>query len=135
MLNNFNNAYVIYDSRKFITLEDAKKEAEKLRSVVRRIKKNTGNIAKVTVYISEIDIKNSIGSYQYSTSKKFGGKKMFCGRLKAFVEPHIHLIVEGYGCCALSEDIRKYLAKNNPAYMFSKKHLKTQNDIYKFINL
>lgn len=77
MLNELNNTYTIYDTRKFPTLEIAIKEAEKLRSAIRRIRKKTGNKAKVTAYISEIDIKNSIGTYKYSTSKKFGGKKCF----------------------------------------------------------
>lgn len=59
---------------------------------------------------------------------------MFCGRLKVFVKPHIHLIIEGYGASALGEYIKKYLEKNNPGSIFQKKHLKTQNDIYEFIN-
>ena len=122
------NMYFIEDDKKFATIEEAVREVENLRAFIQRVRQNKKNEASVDVYVSEVDGKISVGSYRYSSSKRFGGHKVFVGGYEKKVLPHLHVLVKGEGASALCDDIKCYFEKRMPERNVRKIHLKNQED-------
>lgn len=120
-------AYIILDSRKFNSVEEAEKEVERIRASIVRKKRKTKNQAKVTAYISDIDMKASEGSYRYIGSKRYGAKKTFVGILKTPTYVHIHFLIIGDGCSSMADYISECCKQR-----FPKKKLLTIQDLIKF---
>ena len=129
----FENMYTIEDEYKFSSINEAKRICENLRGAVKRMRKRTNNQALVKVYISVLDIKNSVGEYQYTTTKRLGGKRIFIGPLKTSALPHWHIVIIGEGACAMCNFVISYLQKRFLGYQFRKKHLREWEDKERFV--
>lgn len=144
-MDKVNTAYLICDKRKFNSIEDATKELNRLRALCVRLKKKQDEEISFLLGVSVTD-STYVGKMGYDKPKNKGGRKQFTCSEKVRkkdkqtgetvrvippteTDPHIHLMVNGYGASSCAEHILKNLRKRHTDYSFSKTHLKTAQRI------
>ncbi|MGI6751536.1 MAG: hypothetical protein ACOX4U_02820 [Anaerovoracaceae bacterium] len=145
MRSKVNTAYLICNEQKFCSIKDAEKEVNRIRAICLRLKNKQDEEIS---FILGVSVTNTdyIGKMGYDKPKNQGGKKQFIcadnrltwnpetgGRIIVpaphQTDPHIHIMVNGYGASNCAEKIIKNLKKRNPDNTFSKTHLKTPERI------
>lgn len=145
MRSKVNTAYLICDERKFQSINDVEKELNRLRAVCVRLKNKQEEEIR---FILGVSVTNTdyIGKMGYDKPKNQGGKKQFiCADSRLTwnpetgenvvvpaphqTDPHIHIMVQGYGANSCAEKILKNLRKRNTDTTFSKTHLSTPERI------
>ena len=138
MREKVNTAYFLNDPRKFDSIEDGEKELNRLRAVCSRWKKRQGGDISITLGLS-VTSSEYVGKMGYDKPKNKGGKKQFITEERIskvalpgvkFVPdtsaaPHLHILVDGYGASSCAERIIQSMKKKDPAFKYSKQHLKT----------
>ena len=144
-LYKVNTAYLLCDGRKFNSIEDATKELNRLRAMCVRLKKKQEEEISFLLGVSVTD-SAYVGKMGYDKPKSKGGRKHFtCSEKVRKVDrqtgktvrvtpptetdPHIHIMVNGYGASSCAEHILENLRKRHSNYSFSKTHLKTAQRI------
>lgn len=144
-MEKINTAYLICDSRNFLSLDDsdeAEKEYNRVRAKCYRMKNKIGtDDIHFLLGLSNVN-SDFFGEMGYDKPKNQGGKKQFkcidkirrldsstgeivCVMPNFTVFPHIHILVEGYGASSCAERILNDLRKRNDGNKFSKTHLKS----------
>lgn len=145
MRSKVDTAYLICNEQKFRSIKDAEKELDRLRALCGRLQSKQEE--KIN-FILGVSVTNTdyIGKMGYPTPKSQGGKKQYIcvdnrrtwnpetGETIIIpppyqTEPHIHIMVQGYGASSCAERILENLRKRNPDSTFSKTHLKTSERI------
>lgn len=144
-LYKVNTAYLLCDGRKFNSIEDATKELNRLRALCVRLKKKQEEEISFLLGVSVAD-SAYVGKMGYDKPKNKGGRKQFTCSEKVRkkdrqtgetfrvsppteTDPHIHIMVNGYGASSCAEHILENLRKRHTDYSFSKTHLKTAQRI------
>lgn len=145
MRSKVNTAYLVCDGRKFQSIKDAEKELNRLRAICVRLKNKQDEEIS---FILGVSVTNTdyIGKMSYDKPKNQGGKKQYaCADSRLTwnpetgetiiippphqADPHIHIMVNGYGASSCAERILENLRKRNTDDTFSKTHLKTSERI------
>jgi len=148
-MNKVNSGYIIWNPRKFSNIDEATRELNRLKSLCYRLKHKQTEEINFLLGVSVTDSSYcgwGFGEIGYDKPMNMGGKKQFIctGRVKKIdpntgevvrvtppydTDPHIHLMVYGYGASSCAQHILTNLRKSNKGGFYRKWRLESPERI------